>query len=270
MRFGVVIERMSRDELEEFATVADATGFEVIVVPGGETGWRDPLVVAEFVGMLAPTPRILVEVHPGLDHPLLLAESLASLDAATKGRLEVIASIATVALFEERGIDAADAATRHEEALDVIRSAWRCLPFRHEGRHWTIPARLELNGPRLPNDVQMTTRPNQFSLPIWRRSNGKAGHVIDRDDGIVGATVDVQRDALVTLDAVRRASEIGVDVVLCQFDGGERDHAIRMFSRAIAPRFRAAAIPLSIIEQLDEEVEEFGGRDSNRSDQRPG
>lgn len=137
----------------EQALAAERHGFHLL--------WLDedrpdaaPLLEASFVAAVAPSIRVVAALTVG-PHPVTLAEEAAVADLALRGRL-------TVALRpgEHR-------ASELDETVTVLRAAWTARPFRHEGRHWRVPANLPGNTGWVEHRVRVTPTPAQVQLPIW-------------------------------------------------------------------------------------------------------
>jgi alkanesulfonate monooxygenase SsuD/methylene tetrahydromethanopterin reductase-like flavin-dependent oxidoreductase (luciferase family) len=103
-----------------------------------------------------------------MHEPLTLANTLASLDALSGGR--VIAGVGvgwSAAEFRALGFEFADRGRRMDEALDLLRSAWRDDPVRVRGE-----------------DVRVLPRP-AHDIPIWVGGRGERAHrrAVERGDG---------------------------------------------------------------------------------------
>lgn len=74
------------------------------------------------------------------NHPIRVAERIATLDLISNGRAEVATARSnhapTMAAFQ---IDPHDTRAQWRESLDVIIAALTQDPFQHSGDHWTIP-----------------------------------------------------------------------------------------------------------------------------------
>jgi alkanesulfonate monooxygenase SsuD/methylene tetrahydromethanopterin reductase-like flavin-dependent oxidoreductase (luciferase family) len=77
-----------------------------------------------------------VQVLP-LNHPLRIAEEVATLDHISEGRLEFgIGRSGVVRTYDTYGIDYAESQARFREALEIIRQAWRGEPFSYAGQFY--------------------------------------------------------------------------------------------------------------------------------------
>lgn len=120
-------------------------------------------VTVVLAAMAARTSRLLlgplVLVFP-YRHPVQLAKTTASLDAASGGRLVLGAGIGWNAReFAALGIPMAGRAQRFEEALPLVRRLWSGLPVSHDGESWQL------------EDVQVLPPPARAGgPPVWLAS----------------------------------------------------------------------------------------------------
>lgn len=120
----------------------------------------DPIVVLSAIA--ASTSRVLlgplVMVLP-FRHPVQLAKSIASLDAASAGRVILGAGLGWVAKeFTTLGIPMAERAARFEETITIMRQLWTGSSVSYEGRFWTL------------EDVAISPVPVNGPPPIWMAS----------------------------------------------------------------------------------------------------
>jgi len=79
-----------------------------------------------------------VQVLP-LNHPLRIAEEVATVDHISGGRFEFgIGRSGVVRTYDVYGIAYAESQARFREALDIIRLAWRGEPFSYEGEFYRV------------------------------------------------------------------------------------------------------------------------------------
>ncbi|MDP9458695.1 MAG: TIGR03619 family F420-dependent LLM class oxidoreductase [Actinomycetota bacterium] len=120
-------------------------------------------VTVALATMAARTERILlgplVLVFP-YRHPVQLAKTFASLDAASGGRVVLGAGIGWNAReFEVLGLPMAGRGERFEEAVDVVRRLWSGEPVTHSGPNWQFA------------DVQIVPPPARpGGPPVWLAS----------------------------------------------------------------------------------------------------
>jgi probable F420-dependent oxidoreductase len=129
-----------------------------------------------LAAMAARTTRLclgpLVMVLP-YRHPIQLAKTVASLDAASGGRLILGAGIGwNPKEFEALGIPIAERAARFEEAVEIARLLWTGQPVSYEGRFWSL------------ENVRVTPRPVAVDgPPIWIASFSP-GQALDWTDDL--------------------------------------------------------------------------------------
>jgi alkanesulfonate monooxygenase SsuD/methylene tetrahydromethanopterin reductase-like flavin-dependent oxidoreductase (luciferase family) len=79
-----------------------------------------------------------VQVLP-LNHPLRIAEEVATVDHISGGRFEFgIGRSGVVRTYDVYGIPYAESQARFREALDIIRLAWKGEPFSYEGQFYRV------------------------------------------------------------------------------------------------------------------------------------
>ncbi|HKZ06336.1 MAG TPA: LLM class flavin-dependent oxidoreductase [Methylomirabilota bacterium] len=79
-----------------------------------------------------------VQVLP-LNHPLRIAEEVATVDQISEGRFEFgIGRSGVVRTYDAYGVPYAESQARFREALEIIRLAWRGEPFSYEGEFFRV------------------------------------------------------------------------------------------------------------------------------------
>lgn len=112
-----------------------------------------------LAAMAARTVRLclgpLVMVLP-YRHPIQLAKTVASLDAASGGRLILGAGIGwNPKEFQALGVPIGERAARFEESIEIARRLWSGRPVTHYGRFWSL------------EDVCVSPQPVGGGPPIW-------------------------------------------------------------------------------------------------------
>jgi probable F420-dependent oxidoreductase len=194
--FGIHLPQFGRAAvtggIERAARHAEALGFDDVwvsdhlVVPEGQAYpapmLYDPLMALAFAA--ASTEHVgvgtSVLVGPQYTSPLALANSLASLDHLSGGRLTVGIGIgwsqkeyeALHASFDHRG-------ERLDEMIDLFRTAWRDDPATHDGRWYSF------------TDIHLQPQP-AHDVPIWigGASDGAFRRAFERADGYHGIGVE--------------------------------------------------------------------------------
>ncbi len=83
-----------------------------------------------------------VKVLP-LDHPLRIAEEVATVDQISQGRFEFgIGRSGVAASYDTYGVPYGESQARFLEALDIVRQAWRGEPFGYEGKFYSFKRAL--------------------------------------------------------------------------------------------------------------------------------
>ena len=143
----------------------------------------DPLLILAWAGGVTErvglgTSVLVVPTH----HPLALANSLASLDALSAGRLIIGVGVGwSAAEYDALGLDFTTRGERLTEAIDLWRTVWRDDPATFHGKYTTF------------DDIRLLPKP-VGQMPIWV---GGASVVarrrgIERGDGVhlLGLTPD--------------------------------------------------------------------------------
>lgn len=170
MRLGVHLPQYGRasspEAITHVAQRAEQLGFadvwvsDHVVHPAGQSypsaHLYDPLMTLAWAG--SATERIglgtSVLVVPQY-HPLDLANSLASLDRLSGGRLTVAAGVGwSEAEFEALGQDFRNRGARTDEAIDIMRLVWSEDPASFTGQHYEF------------TDIRVRPQP-AHRIPIW-------------------------------------------------------------------------------------------------------
>ena len=152
------------DEILNEAQAAEASGWDGCFITEhhqqADGYLPNPLLMAGLVGMKTQRIKVgtCVLLLP-LHDPIHVAEDCAMIDLATKGRLRLSVGVGYQSHdFEAFRIPIAERATRTEEAVEVLRRAWRGGRFSFAGKHFQY------------KDVLVTPTPFQETLPVWMAS----------------------------------------------------------------------------------------------------
>jgi alkanesulfonate monooxygenase SsuD/methylene tetrahydromethanopterin reductase-like flavin-dependent oxidoreductase (luciferase family) len=171
MDFGIFLEerRPGSSEAEAFretlelAEAAEVSGLDAVWL--GEIHFNPsrsvqsaPLALASFI--VARTRRVrvgtAVSVLP-LGNPLRLAEEVATVDHLSQGRFDFgIGRSGAARTYDLLGIPYGESQGRFQEALEIIREAWKGEPFSYQGRFYRF------------QDVTVVPRPYQLPHPPLR------------------------------------------------------------------------------------------------------
>lgn len=137
-----------------------------------------PLVLASAVAMRTRRIRIgtAVQVLP-LNHPLRIAEEVATLDHLSQGRVEFgIGRSGALRTYEVFGVPYEESPARFQEALEIIVAAWKGEPFSYAGRFYRVdgatvsPRPFQVPHPPLrmaATSADTFPRVGAMGLPIW-------------------------------------------------------------------------------------------------------
>jgi alkanesulfonate monooxygenase SsuD/methylene tetrahydromethanopterin reductase-like flavin-dependent oxidoreductase (luciferase family) len=153
------------------AVAADQLGFDSVWLT--EHHFSRHGIVSDSLAMLAylaaRTERVrlgtAVSVLP-LHNPLRLAETAATVDLLSNGRLDLgVGRGYQVGEFNGFGVDIAEKADRFDEALQILHQAWSSTePFDHDGKYWHY------------QDAAAQPRPvQQPHVPIWVATDSPSG-----------------------------------------------------------------------------------------------
>jgi probable F420-dependent oxidoreductase len=210
MRFGIHLPQFGRaavaGAVEQGARLAEELGFDDVwvsdhlVVPEDQSYpspyLYDPVVALTFAAASTSTIGLgtSVLVGPQYPSPLALANSLATLDNMSRGRLTVGIGIgwsaaeyeALHAPFDHRG-------ARLDEIIDLFRTAWSEDPATHDGRYYPF------------TDIRVLPKP-AHDVPIWvgGRSEGALRRATTKADGFHGVGVKPE-DAQAVVERLRAA-----------------------------------------------------------------
>jgi alkanesulfonate monooxygenase SsuD/methylene tetrahydromethanopterin reductase-like flavin-dependent oxidoreductase (luciferase family) len=143
---GSSVRRM--DELVDEAVFAEEMGFdfyglaEVHFSP--EMTVSSPEVVLAFIAALTTRIKLRFVSMPLLafNHPVRVAERIATLDVLSHGRIELGAARSNQAhTIEAFQVPVDQTREQFSESIDIILEALSNETFKHKGKHWTIPER---------------------------------------------------------------------------------------------------------------------------------
>ena len=151
MRFGIFLEerRPGNDDAAAFqetldlAEAAEAAGLDTVWL--GEIHFNParsvhsaPMALASFIAARTHRVRVgtAVQVLP-LGNPLRIAEEVATVDHLSQGRFDFgIGRSGSPRAYDVLGVPYGESQARFEEALDVIRQAWKGEPFSYHGQFY--------------------------------------------------------------------------------------------------------------------------------------
>jgi alkanesulfonate monooxygenase SsuD/methylene tetrahydromethanopterin reductase-like flavin-dependent oxidoreductase (luciferase family) len=145
MRIGI---RWTQWPTPDTVVAAERSGAFGLWVDVPETG----VAAAAELAARTTTPRVLLRIELGSEHPVTLAEEAAVLDHLCAGRAVCVVDTGTLA---------AEAAI---EDLQLLRACWSGRPVHHRGARWQVPAGLADD---VPDRVSVTPAPNQIDVPVW-------------------------------------------------------------------------------------------------------
>jgi len=171
VHFGLFVEEMRQGasqtsafrDVFELAERADALGIDCVWL--GEIHFTptrsvisSSLQVASAIASRTRRLRVgtAVQVLP-LNHPLRIAEEVATVDHISEGRFEFgIGRSGVVRTYDIYGVPYGESQARFREALEIIRQGWKGEPFSYEGEFYRV------------DNAIVTPRPYQVPHPPIR------------------------------------------------------------------------------------------------------
>ena len=171
MHFGIFVEERRRGSSEgaalqeavELTEAAEAWGLDGVWL--GEIHFTPtrsvqsaPMALASFLAARTERVRIgtAVTVLP-LAHPLRIAEEVATVDHLSRGRFDFgIGRSGAASTYDVLGVRYGESQARFEEALAILREAWKGEPFSYQGQFHRI------------ENARVTPRPYQVPHPPLR------------------------------------------------------------------------------------------------------
>jgi alkanesulfonate monooxygenase SsuD/methylene tetrahydromethanopterin reductase-like flavin-dependent oxidoreductase (luciferase family) len=169
VHFGIFVEEMRQGanqaaafrDVFELADRAEAGGADCVWL--GEIHFAPTrsvisasLQVASAIATRTRRLRVgtAVQVLP-LNHPLRIAEEVATVDQISEGRFEFgIGRSGVVRTYDVYGVPYGESQARFREALEIIRLGWTGEPFSYEGQFYRVP-----NAVVVPRPVQVPHPP---------------------------------------------------------------------------------------------------------------
>jgi probable F420-dependent oxidoreductase len=185
-RFGVLVtQRSSRAEWAGTAKRAESLGFSILVVPDHFDNQLAPIPALMAAADATTTIRLgTLVLNNDFRHPLALAKEAATLDLLSDGRLELGLGagfrqadyLATGIQFDESALRV----NRFEEAIHIIKAAFRMQPMTFSGTHYRV------------SDYQSFPGPVQVPLPLMIGGGGaRILRLAGREADIVGIAANL-------------------------------------------------------------------------------
>ncbi len=179
------------DYLTQVAQAADALGYDAVLTPTG-TWCEDAWVVTAALAAVTRRLRFLVAFRPGLVSPTLAAQTAATFQRLSGGRLllNVVTGGDEVEMrrFGDR-LDHDERYARCHEFLDVVRGAWGSSPFSYAGAHYRVDG-AQVPAPPEPRPAIYFGGSSAAALPVaaahadvyltWGEPPAQAKQKIDR------------------------------------------------------------------------------------------
>lgn len=231
IRFGIHLAQFGRalthDSIQRSAVTAEQLGYDDvwvsdhIVVPVTQEYpspmLADPLVALSLAA--AVTTRVgigtNVLVGPQYASPLQLANSLASLDFCSNGRLIAGIGLGWSQLeVEALGATYTDRGARLDEIIDLLRTTWADDPTTHIGRFYPF--------------AEMRVLPKPIGrVPIWvgGSSDAAINRAAERGDGFTGTRVE-PTDAVALVERLRALRPEADFTISLRVDWDARSHSV--------------------------------------------
>lgn len=216
MRYGIDLmnfaEYVDPRVLVELARAAEASGWEALFLwdhlgfawaaPGSPAG--DPWIMLTVAAMATSRLRLGTSISPLPRYrPHLLAQTLATLDIMSSGRVVLGVGLGAVAREYEAFGESADHALHAamvDEGLLVLSRLWSGEPLRHRGTHYVVDnvqlQPLPVQRPRIPIWVGGESTPALRRAARWdgwiAAGNGPDGRMTKSPDDMSGYTARLQ------------------------------------------------------------------------------
>jgi alkanesulfonate monooxygenase SsuD/methylene tetrahydromethanopterin reductase-like flavin-dependent oxidoreductase (luciferase family) len=213
-------------ETIEQAEMADRMGFDTMwfVEHHGLVGFAHssaPEVVLSAISQRTKDIRIghgVVLLPGNFNHPIRVAERVATLDILSNGRVEFGTGRSSHIEQEAFGINPADSRAMWQEALRIIPRMWTESPFKHEGKFYKIPERTIVPKPLQKPHPRMwlaATGPESWEL-AGQNGIGVLGMVLLTGVEELMRRVDVYHKAIKTCTPAGKFinDEIGVFTIV--------------------------------------------------------
>lgn len=179
------------DALAKAARLAEELGFAEVwvsdhLVSPAEQDYPTPRIIDPLL-TLAHAAAVTSSIGLGTSvlvipqyHPLALANSLASLDVLSDGRLIVAGGVGwSQREYEALGQPFHNRGARMDEIIDIMRLAWSESPASFEGKHYSF------------HDIRVLPHPAQL-IPLWigGRTEAAFRRACERGDGFHGIGLD--------------------------------------------------------------------------------
>ncbi len=136
--------RQQLDEHVELVTTAEQLGFSLMSCGqhfvGTELRYYQPVPYLGYLAQHAATMRALIGISLlSMVNPVETAESVATLDAVTDGRVVFGAALGYADReFKAMGVDPKQKISRFEEGLTLVRAMWSGEEVNVTGKHWSV------------------------------------------------------------------------------------------------------------------------------------
>lgn len=235
MRFGIHLAQFGRaltpDSIARSAVKAEALGYDDVwvsdhlVVPESQEYpapmLADPLVALTVAAAVTDTVGIgtNVLVGPQYASPLQLANTLATLDFCSNGRLTVGIGIGWSRLeYEALGAVYRDRGRRLDDIIDLMRTAWTDDPATYQGEFYSFA------------DMRVLPKPIG-AVPIWVGGTSDAAlrRAAERGDGYAGTRV-APDDAATLVGRVRELRPDDDFTISLRVDWDARNNSVEQIA----------------------------------------
>jgi alkanesulfonate monooxygenase SsuD/methylene tetrahydromethanopterin reductase-like flavin-dependent oxidoreductase (luciferase family) len=261
VRFGLWHEAGTYRELAEAARLAEDGGFGSYAVSERHFGTAvsAPELILPYVA--AQTSRISLRWLDvpllAFNHPIRVAERLATLDVISKGRAQLgTARSADLRTLQVFGIDSSEAGRQWDEAVEVIRTVLTQDPFEFHGEIWDIPpTHLEPQPHQQPHPPLFVSAPD---LETHREAGRKGIGVVtlgsvDAEEALstyrgalaedavtnTACVVEVLTEVDALAERAKHLEALGYDELVVRIEGASLQ-AIELIGEQVIPELAAA------------------------------
>lgn len=238
---------MTVREMSEVAKRAEDKGFDIIFFSETLQTFRDAVSTMACFALAVEKPLLGYTQIVRLRSPLVLAQTLATLDELSHGRMVLTLGACTKQHMQKHGLEYADPAETLVEYILVVKKLLTGEKFSHQGRH----IKLE--------DTSLGFKPVRKNIPIWVAATSRTGlQIAGRygDGVLLNATTSVEYCRNAVQIVRKSAAEVGrnpdeitvAGLIVAAVDGSKK--AVDYVRREVASKFSPLMVDFAMKPRL--------------------